>query len=438
MIFNLKKVLVSYQGRNVVSNCKFLGGWRWERIVENDCPSKNIVQKYEYNNFWARGIKGEWRPRRKQNKASAAEAQPRLLSEAFIYPWCRGRRNYCLNVSVSASCHRRSTVTPPSVEFQVKIRLQDEPRVRSLSFMSCSLQEMNPPAERARHGEVSSSAVDEALNSRVPKATKEANEFWVRVFESFCVEKQLRVDLKTCVLQSSSMTVYACSMLQWEQYQGIVTSGTATWRLELLSVAMHARHLSGRRAIFWRTPSSNVRTRVLDGVLKQRKERGEEPRSELKAAILEEDMERLKEYFRNVTTECDPVKLTQYCWFYLTLHFCSSWCRITDEVKEDWYSLSVRRRRQRLSHVSQEREPTISQFLQNVAVRPKLWHTTVQPHLDWVRFRPSETSFNMAAAAETKWRWDLHYGQFVTLASDFSRRTAVVDWVAANSKLQGG
>ena len=62
----------------------------------------------------------------------------------------------------------------------------------------------------------------------------------------------------------------------------------------------------------------------------------------------------------------------------------------------------------RLSHVSQERESTISQFLQNVAVRPKLWHTTVQPHLDWVRFGPSETSFNMAAAAETKWRWDLH------------------------------
>ena len=62
----------------------------------------------------------------------------------------------------------------------------------------------------------------------------------------------------------------------------------------------------------------------------------------------------------------------------------------------------------RLSHVSQEREPTISQFLQNIAVRPKLWHTTVQPHLNWVRFRPSETPFNMAAAAETKWRWDLH------------------------------
>ena len=32
-----------YPGRNVVSKC--LSGWRWGKIVENDCPSKNIVQK---------------------------------------------------------------------------------------------------------------------------------------------------------------------------------------------------------------------------------------------------------------------------------------------------------------------------------------------------------------------------------------------------------
>ena len=73
----------------------------------------------------------------------------------------------------------------------------------------------------------------------------------------------------------------------------------------------------------------------------------------------------------------------------------------TPSCSESWLSIDS-------ATVSQEREPTISQFLQNVAVRPKLWHTTVPPHLDWVRFRPSETSFNMAAAAETKWRWDLH------------------------------
>ena len=77
----------------------------------------------------------------------------------------------------------------------------------------------------------------------------------------------------------------------------------------------------------------------------------------------------------------------------------------------------------RLSHVLQEREPTISQFLRNVAVRPKLWHTTVQPHLDWVRFRPSETSFNMATAAETKWRWDLHMVNWLGKGARASERS---------------
>ena len=36
----------------------------------------------------------------------------------------------------------------------------------------------------------------------------------------------------------------------------------------------------------------------------------------------------------------------------------------------------------RLSHASQERESTISQFLQNFAVRPKLRHPIVQQQLD--------------------------------------------------------
>ena len=117
------------------------------------------------------------------------------------------------------------------------------------------------------------------------------------------------------------MTLYACSMLELEQnLWGIVTSGTATWRLELLSVAiMPDAWASGEQ--YLEEPVFERSHRVLDGVLKQRKERGEEPRVEHKAAISEEDMERLKEYFRNVTTECDPVKLSQYCWFYLTLHF---------------------------------------------------------------------------------------------------------------------
>ena len=118
---------------------------------------------------------------------------------------------------------------------------------------------MEPPAKRARHGEVSSSEVDEALNSRVPKATKEANEFWVRVFESFGVEKQLRVDLKTGSPEqlNDALCLFYVGM---RTKSGIVTSGTATWRLELLSVAMHARHLSERRAISGRTQFSNVRT----------------------------------------------------------------------------------------------------------------------------------------------------------------------------------
>ena len=57
-----------------------------------------------------------------------------------------------------------------------------------------------------------------------------------------------------------------------------------------------------------------------------------------------------------------------------------------------------------LSHVSQERELTISQFLQNFAVRPKTptHNSGITTGLNEVRTQ--RNFFNMGAAAATKWR----------------------------------
>ena len=38
-------------------------------------------------------------------------------------------------------------------------------------------------------------------------------------------------------------------------------------------------------------------------------------------ALRKEDLDRLDDYFRNALTEDDAVKLAQYCWLNLTLHF---------------------------------------------------------------------------------------------------------------------
>ena len=64
--------------------------------------------------------------------------------------------------------------------------------------------------------------------------------------------------------------------------------------------------------------------KVLDSVLIAHKKAGEEPQVRHKAAITEEDLEKLKGYFADVLDENSPnaMKLCEYCWFIIACHFC--------------------------------------------------------------------------------------------------------------------
>ena len=60
---------------------------------------------------------------------------------------------------------------------------------------------------------------------------------------------------------------------------------------------------------------------TLDGVLKQAKASREERVVEHKEAITADDLEKIRRYFDDVLDVGDPVKLTQFCWFHLSIHF---------------------------------------------------------------------------------------------------------------------
>ena len=57
---------------------------------------------------------------------------------------------------------------------------------------------MEPRSKNARFGEVSEDAELQASDARAPMSTKTATTFWLGVFESFCVEKEIVLDLKSC------------------------------------------------------------------------------------------------------------------------------------------------------------------------------------------------------------------------------------------------
>ena len=74
----------------------------------------------------------------------------------------------------------------------------------------------------------------------------------------------------------------------------------------------------------------------MDSVLIAPKKAGEEPQVRHKAAITEEDLEKLKGYFADVLDEksSNAVKLCEYCWFIITCHFCLRASEIQASLKD--------------------------------------------------------------------------------------------------------
>ena len=60
---------------------------------------------------------------------------------------------------------------------------------------------------------------------------------------------------------------------------------------------------------------------LLDATLKVKKLDGEEPSVRHKASLTQEDLSRLEAYFSDVLQANDPIKLTEFVWYVITLHF---------------------------------------------------------------------------------------------------------------------
>ena len=179
---------------------------------------------------------------------------------------------------------------------------------------------MEPRSKKARFGEVSEDAELQALDARTPMSTKTATTFWLGVFESFCVEKEIVLDLKSCSANELDEVLgkfyLGLRMKNAERYKkaSYLAARAAISRYMAVDLSKPACNVF-RQAEFQR--SNNI----LDGVLKQAKASGEEGAVEHKEAITADDLEKIRRYFDDVLDVGDPVKLTQFCWFHLSIHF---------------------------------------------------------------------------------------------------------------------
>ena len=82
---------------------------------------------------------------------------------------------------------------------------------------------------------------------------------------------------------------------------------------------------------------------VLDALLKEKKKAGKEPVVQHKLGINSDDMDKLSAYFKNVEGDCHPVRLSQYVWFSLSLHFALRVGGVQTSLKKSDLALSRRR-----------------------------------------------------------------------------------------------
>ena len=140
------------------------------------------------------------------------------------------------------------------------------------------------------------------------------------MFNDFCSEQKTPVDLATCSPRDLDETLS-------NFYVGI--------RKKDGGLYMRASYLAARASVsrymvqtlqrpdcnLYRQPEFRRSNMVLDGVLKEKKRSGCEPQVEHKDSIAASDLAKIMSYFENILESGDAVKLAQYCWFNLSLHF---------------------------------------------------------------------------------------------------------------------
>ena len=144
------------------------------------------------------------------------------------------------------------------------------------------------------------------IDSRTPKNTSLATDFWVRSFQQYNEGRTESIDFKT-------WSKSALADLIEGFYSDIrKKDGTKYARNSYLSArAALQRNLTSIRidVNLYSSPEFQRTNKLLDGLLKSKKRLGEEPAIQHKAGINDGDWDKLLHYFSDILVTRDPHKL---------------------------------------------------------------------------------------------------------------------------------
>ena len=197
--------------------------------------------------------------------------------------------------------------------------LYNEGRLSLLPWHAAKARVMADEEVQRRHrfNDFTESQQQTLVAAAVPQKTKQATDFWWGVFESFCREKCVSVDVKT-------ISASALADVLKKFYGGLTTKKGGTYQAtSYLSAraAIQRKVAAANRPFNLRVDSefreSNI---VLDAVLKHNKVSGQAKQRKHKDVITDLDKDRLAKYFEGVLESQDTQQLQVFCWYNLARH----------------------------------------------------------------------------------------------------------------------
>eukprot|EP00117_Sycon_ciliatum_P035408 scpid79550/ scgid4996/ len=198
--------------------------------------------------------------------------------------------------------------------------LELTPRVST--FSSCCLfwftSVMASSTSTGRFASVSEEERKKLLESAVPKSTKVATKFWLKVFSDFLMQESLSCDFATVEdkVLAEILERFYCSVRTHDKKEYKRASLIAARGALQREVNDRDRGFDLKRGVFVKA------NKLLDAVLKDKKKGGREAPVCHKESLSDGDWLLIKEYFADGMTTMDPRKLYQFVWFYITLQFC--------------------------------------------------------------------------------------------------------------------
>ena len=151
------------------------------------------------------------------------------------------------------------------------------------------------------------------------EAAKKATAHWLRVVAAFRQGQGDKICFATCSAEECSD--FLCRFCVRMRPKGEGEYRRISYLSARAAIQRHLRVIRRPFNIFKDKPFRRS-NEVPNGILPKRKKGGLEPNVRHKEAVSEGDMAKLSDYFADVLDFDDPRKLTQYCWFCITIHFC--------------------------------------------------------------------------------------------------------------------